>query len=102
MGHLASDTKQANVFLLNTEKRNGDNITWTKLDACFVFLSISEVTLLADPVVVRCYLRTKTTNVSSTRHQEIGQVILCQIILCSAYLLAMSLCVCISPLAPQL
>lgn len=40
-----------------------------------------EVTVLAKVAVVRCYLRTEPTNLSSSRRQEIDKVILVQIIL---------------------
>lgn len=54
--------------------------------------------MLANVAVVRRYIRTKPTNLSSSRRQEIDKVILGQIILCSVpYVLAMSLSVCVYP-----
>lgn len=76
---------------------------WTVAGRLFCFSIYSELTVLANVAVVRCYLRTKPTNISPSRRQEIHKVILGQIILCSVcYALAMSLGVCVSLLAAQL
>lgn len=63
--------------------RDGRNITWTAAGRLFCFSFYFEVTVLATVAVVRCYLRTKSTNLSSSRRQEIAKAILGQIILSS-------------------